>query len=154
MSLEVIPYDRFGLLRFGQSQREECLTHYGPPESICKNRELVEEFHYNAFVVRFDPKTNAVQECTLLPGAVATIDGMELTWDQDFLRQACDRDGDPLDSLGFIVLKKLGIAVSGIHDHDKPQLAVTVFRKGLWDDVRTVPFLWQLEASWDPYDAE
>jgi len=36
---------------------------------------------------------------------------------------------------GFIVLEHLGIAVTGIHDNDPSQLAITAFSKGEFDDL-------------------
>ena len=79
--------------------------------------------------------TNLVRECTLLPKASATIDGIKLTWDNEFLRKACDRDGNAKNVYGFIVLNNLGIAITGLHDKDKSQLAVTAFSRGDFDDL-------------------
>ena len=131
--MRIDPYRSFGSLRFGESKREDCVGCYGEPKDIRNNREGVEELHYENFIVRFDPTTNTVRECTLLPKATATIEDIEVTWDQAFLRRACDRDGDPQDVYGFIVLKSLGIAVTGIHDQDDSQLAVTAFSEGDFD---------------------
>ena len=133
--MKVDPYKSFGSLHFGVSTREDCVAYYGEPKDVRTNREGVEEFHYEAFIVRFDSNTNAVRECTLLPRATAVIGDIELTWDQEFLRRACNRDGGPMDVYGFIVLKNLGIAVTGIHDGDESQLAVTAFSEGDFDDL-------------------
>ena len=71
----------------------------------------------------------------MLPRTKAVIAGINVTWDQAFLRKACEKDGSPRDVYGFIVLTKLGIAVTGIHDDDESQLAVTVFEKGAFDSL-------------------
>ncbi|HUT12617.1 MAG TPA: hypothetical protein VMY42_19125 [Thermoguttaceae bacterium] len=133
--MRIVPYRSFGKLQFGDSTREDCVASYGEPKNIRTNREGAEEYHYEGFIVRFNAKTNVVRECTLLPRAICTIEGIAVTWDPDFLRKACEHDGDPKDVYGFIVLKRLGIAITGIHDWDESQLAVTAFSEGDFDDL-------------------
>ncbi len=133
--MEIRPFNSLGSLRFGQSDRSDCVACYGEPKVIRTNHEGIEEFHYKRFIFRFDSVTNLVRECTLLPKASATIDGIKLTWDNEFLRKACDRDGNAKNVYGFIVLNNLGIAITGLHDKDKSQLAVTAFSRGDFDDL-------------------
>lgn len=106
------------------------------------NRKGVEEYEYQQFIVRFHPKTSTVQECTLLPYADATISGIAVTWDRNFLRLLCEQDPSPRDVYGFIVFPRLGIAVTRIHDGDESQLAVTAFLKGSLNDLlpNSVPY--------------
>ena len=135
MTIEIIPYLAFGPLSFGKTTKHECVLLLGEPVKKRINRKGMEEYEYEQFIVSFDPKALTVRECTLLPHAEATIDGITVTWDRDFLRQACEKDLSPRDLYGFIVLQRLGIAVTGIHDNDDSQLAVTVFSKGEFDDL-------------------
>jgi hypothetical protein len=135
LTMLIKPYISFGPLRFGVTTKDECIASFGAPVRIRRNREGIEEYHYSDFIVRFDPQKNVVQECTLFPKRPATVDDIELTWDEEFLRRACERDGDAKNVFGLIVLNHLGIAVSGIHDRDESQLAVTAYRKGLFDDL-------------------
>jgi len=90
---------------------------------------------YKHLIVRFAPKTLTLRECTLLPFVDASVNGIRITWDKDFLRRACEQDQDPRDVYGFIVLASLGIAVTGVHDNDESQLAVTAFSRGDFDDL-------------------
>lgn len=103
---------------------------------------MAEELHYDDFIIRLDPKTGTVRECTLLPRANATIDDIPVTWDVAFLRRACERDKLPREVYGFVVLRQLGIAVTGIHDADDSQMSITVFSEGEFDELLTesVPF--------------
>jgi hypothetical protein len=142
IAMNIVPYKSFGPLMFGQSTKADCVPLLGKPTKVSRNREGIEEFHYVGFIIRFDSSTSTVRECTLLPRTVAGIGDIGLTWDQEFLRRACDRDGSPRNVYGFIVLKNLGIAVTGIHDNDESQLAVTVFSEGDFDDLlaEAVPF--------------
>ncbi|QDT67954.1 hypothetical protein MalM25_08630 [Planctomycetes bacterium MalM25] len=140
--MEIQPYKSFEPLCLGESTRDDCVTAFGKPLQNRTNSEGIEEFHYPHFILRFDREKRVLQECTLIPRASATIDDIEITWDYAFLRQACSRDGLPRDMHGFIVLADLGIAVTGIHDNDDSQLAITVFSEGAFDDLlkESVPF--------------
>jgi hypothetical protein len=135
MTIEIIPYSAFGPLSFGKTTKHECVLLLGEPLKKRINRKGIEEYEYEQFIVRFDPKTLTVRECTLLPHAEATINGITVTWDRNFLRLACEQDQSPRDAYGFIVLQRLGIAVTGVHDNDASQLAVTAFSKGEFDDL-------------------
>jgi hypothetical protein len=140
--MNIVPYTTFGPLKFGRSSKSDCVSMLGEPKRVRTNHEGVDEFHYDEFIIRFDPSNSTFREGTLLPRTAATIDDLDVTWDHEFLRQACDRDGSPRDVCGFIVLKSLGIAVTGLHDDDEPQLAITAFSKGEFDDllIESVPF--------------
>ncbi len=131
----VEPYKSFGPLNFGESTREDCMAQFGTPKQIRKNREGAEEYHYDEFIIRFDSVTNTVRECTLLPWAKASIAGFDITWDRAFIKNAYNFDQSPQNVYGFIVFNRLGIAVTGIHDHDDSQLAITAFSKGDFDEL-------------------
>lgn len=135
MTIEITPYSEFGKLRFDKTTKDECIRLMGNPAKKRMNRGGVEEYDYEQFIVRFHPKTLSVQECTLLPFADAIIDGIAVTWNKEFLRMVCEKDQDPRESYGFIVLFRMGIALTGIHDDDESQLSVTAFAKGLFDDL-------------------
>jgi hypothetical protein len=133
--IHIIPYESVGTLRFGESSPSECIHSYGPPEAIRTNAEGVEEYHYKSLIARFDAASKAFRECTILPETNANIAGIDVTWDDKFLASACRQDGSAKNVFGFVVLRELGIAVTGIHDGDRSQLAVTVFSKGDFDEL-------------------
>ena len=135
MTIEIIPYSAFGPLSLGETTKHGCVLLLGEPLKKRINRRGIEEYEYEQFIVRFDPRTLTVRECTLLPHAEATISGIAVTWDRNFLRLACEQDQSPRDLFGFIVLQRLGIAVTGVHDNDASQLAITAFSKGEFDDL-------------------
>lgn len=136
------PYKSVGPLHFGVTQPGECIDHLGQPTNIGRNREGAQEYHYDGLIVRFTPHTHVVYECTILPKTAVIINNIELTWDKTFLKKACTYDGAPQNVFGFIVFRRLGIAVTGIHDNDESQLAVTAFCEGAFDDLllEGVPF--------------
>lgn len=133
--MKIEPFISIDSLFFGESTRKDCISLYGKPINIRTNREGIEEFHYDEFIIRFNPLSNTLRECTLLPEATATIHGINVTWDRVFLREACELDGNPVEVYGFVVMQSLGVAVTGIHDDDRSQLAVTVFSKGEFDSL-------------------
>ncbi|QGY01984.1 hypothetical protein MMSR116_08910 [Methylobacterium mesophilicum SR1.6/6] len=40
------------------------------------------------------------------------------------------------ETVGFLVFFSLGIALTGFHDQDEGQKSVSVFKKGVWDEMR------------------
>ena len=137
------PYTSFGPLHFGRTTKNECLQLLGEPLQRRTNKAGLEELEYDLYIIRFNPQTQTVRECTLLPYADATIEDIMITWDKGFLHQACERDQSPRDIYGFIVLCDLGIAMTGIHDNDDSQLAITAFSKGDFNDLlpESVPYI-------------
>ncbi len=138
----IIPYKSFGPLKVGHTSREECEQLLGLPIQARANRKGILELHYDQYIIRFDPSSHTVRECTLLPRANATIDGIQVTWNKSFLRRLFEKDGSPMNAYGFIVFNRLGIAVTGIHDDDESQLAITAFSEGDFDLLlkESVPF--------------
>lgn len=134
-AMKIHSYQGVDSLRFGESTKADCVSLYGQPQNVRKNRYGVEEYHYDDFVLRFNPTDGTLRECTLLPHKNAVLGQIPVTWDRRFLIAACNEDASPMETYGFIVMINLGIAVTGIHDGDDSQLAVTVFSKGLFDGV-------------------
>ena len=145
MTIEIIPYSAFGPLRFEKTTKHECVRILGEPLKKRTTRRGIEEFEYEQFIVRFNPETLTIRECTLLPYADATINGITITWDRNFLRLACEYYQSPSDVYGFIVLPRFGIAVTGIHDDDESQLAITAFTKAELHNwlTKSVPYVWK-----------
>ena len=143
MAIVIVPYTAFGPLKFGKTTKQDCITLLGEPLEERASRMGVEEFVYEQCVVRFDRKTATVHECTLLPYTEAWVNGIAVTWDRTFLRLVCEQDQSPRDVYGFIVLVRLGIAVTGVHDADDGQLALTAFSRGAFDDMlpESTPFV-------------
>jgi hypothetical protein len=43
-------------------------------------------------------------------------------------------DRDPREEVGFVIFRSLGVAVSGYHDNDPSQQAISFGARGLWDE--------------------
>jgi hypothetical protein len=138
----IVPYTSVGPLVLGVTSAAECLRILGNPELITNNWDGVTQYCYEHIWVRIDPRTHLVSDCSLIPYTEGSVDGISITWDKDFVRRVCARDGEPMLAYGFVVLKRLGIAISGIHDEDLSQLAVGAFLRDQLVDMLTdaIPF--------------
>lgn len=101
---------------------------FGEPDSVQKTRTGKTELSYNNIFLRFS-ESGAFLECTFLPGSDVRINGILVSWDIGFLRKLYIKNGGAKNSYGFIVFSNLGVAVTGIHDGDASQMAVTVFNR-------------------------
>jgi ABC-type Fe2+-enterobactin transport system substrate-binding protein len=106
------------------------------------NHENEVEFHYAQFIVRFDAATKLFRELTLLPNCLASINGYSVVWSGSLLRWLGSQDAKLVEGLGVVLSIKLGIALTGFHDGDEPEMAIHVFRRGDWDALerRMKPF--------------
>ncbi|MFN9371899.1 MAG: hypothetical protein ACK6D3_08450 [Planctomycetaceae bacterium] len=140
--MTIKPYASVGGVAFGGAE-SECIDRLGFPLATHLNREGFVEMVYAQMIVRLDPIERRVVEFTLLPNCKSKIEGIEITWDRRFLERACHFDGKPREVYGFVVLPNLGIAITGIHDDDVSQMAITVFNRGAFDDLLVfgVPYL-------------
>lgn len=117
---------------FGSGQGV-VVSSFGLPNDTSLNTEGEVEFHFDGFILRFDSGAKEFRECTLLPGCVAKINGVDVEWSKGFLDWISTEDNDLKEVFGFIVSLKLGLAVTGFHDGDEFQAAIHAFRFGDWD---------------------
>lgn len=84
----------------------------------------------NACVVM---REGRVVEIALTPPANVLFEGRPLFQDPAVWREIIAVEGQPYECLGFIVLKESGLTLTGFHDDNPSQLAVTAFERGRWD---------------------
>lgn len=97
--------------------------------------ELI-EYRLNRNLVTTYSQANGLVEVGFNPGAgELIIDGLSLFAPQpaDVLRKVVLRDGAAMELAGFVVLRNLGITLSGFQDTPPSDLAVTAFARGRWD---------------------
>ena len=132
--MKIVPYQSIGPVSFDMSE-SEVIAHIGAPQRTDENMNQ-REYHYSDFVVRFDSDNQRMCEVTLSPEIFekVEIDQLKLDWSNHskVFETLCQADGNPFDSVGFIILYKLGIAMTGFHDGNDSQKAITVFRKNSW----------------------
>lgn len=126
------PYVSAGSFKFGASY-DEIVAELGQPRSTEKDRSGETIVRYDGFGATIS--SSGVVEVYFLPDADVSLLGIDVFGDPAAFKSLCALDGDPKETLGFIVLLKLGITMTGFHDGDVSQLAITAFEKGRWDQV-------------------
>lgn len=135
--MKIETYKSFGPVKFGMSETE-VVNQLGKPVNIRSNNENELEYHYDEFIVRYDVNNKHVREGTLLPQTTGElqVNDLALDWKDDLFTTLCQKDGDPYEFYGYIVLFKLGITLTGFHDGDDSQKAISAFRRGDWDQFK------------------
>jgi hypothetical protein len=129
--IEIRPYEGVGPIRFGMSPTE-AVEHLGQPPAISTNRSSETVQRYPTMLLTYDAE--GLAEVGLFPESEARL-GSVNPLDREGFASLVAQDGAAQEVLGFIVLLNLGITVTGVHDHDRHQRAVTAFRKGRWERV-------------------
>jgi len=89
-------------------------------------------FRYPASHVRVVTREDRAVEFALVPPAKVLFEGRSLFEDHSVWRDIVAADGNAQVVLGFVVLQNLGLTLTGFHDGDDGQLAVTAFEQGRW----------------------
>lgn len=140
MSMIIAPYEAVGPLHFGMSQ-DEVVASIGSPNRHSKNRTGNPVLWYNGLNVTIE--NGGLVEVGFGPEEAVAVLGVSPFSDSDALARLCELDGNPQEVLGFIVLQKVGITLTGFHDNNESQKAVTAFSRGRWDALRSkmTPFV-------------
>jgi hypothetical protein len=126
------PYVSVGSIKFGASYDEVVAT-LGEPRSVERNRLGETIIRYDRFGATIS--SHGVVEVYFLPDTDVLLAGIDVFGDAAAFRSLCALDGEPKEFMGFIILLKLGVTLTGFHDGDASQQAITVFGKGRWDQL-------------------
>jgi hypothetical protein len=85
--------------------------------------------------VRASVRNGHVVEVSITPPARVMVGNRSLFDDATLWRDLMREDGSAKECLGFVVLERLGLALTGFHDGAKEQIAVTSFQKGRWEQL-------------------
>lgn len=126
------PYISAGRLNFGATY-DDVVSDLGEPRSEEKSRLGETVVRYDRFGATIS--SHGVVEVYFLPGANVSMLGIDVFNDPKAFRELCKLDGNPKEFMGFIILLKLGITMTGFHDGDEAQKAITAFESGRWDQL-------------------
>lgn len=128
------------LLGMGRAELDKAMGEPSKPDGAGLPGE--EAFVYEASFARVVLREDSAVEVALWPIANATFRGRALFGDAEVWREIVAADGDARLSFGFLVMRNLGLTLTGFHDDDRSQLAVTAFEPGRWDypDGQMKPF--------------
>lgn len=132
--IRVVPYRSAGGLCFDSSCISDCEKLFGPALSRRIRDETV-DLYYIDFIARFHRKSEVFVEMTVVPPGLVEVGGAVFDWSYAGFCRVVMLDGSPLIAFGFVILASLGVAISGVHDDDKGQRALTIFRKGALDSL-------------------
>jgi hypothetical protein len=131
---EIQPYVGACPILLGMTE-SEVISIAGEPMVKSVNKSGEKDHSYEAWSLRYSSVDERVVEIGFGPPAKAKFSGMDVFEGSDFFEKVIAVDGSPFEYYGFIVLQKLGITLTGFHDDQESQKAITVFAKGRWDDV-------------------
>jgi hypothetical protein len=135
------PYVGVGAAKLGMTQGQVAAI-LGPPDDAdvdSETDEIREERKAAALQAVFSADEGQLVELGFSPPiAELELDGVRLfsVPPDQALRHVIQRDPDPRIIHGFIVFLSLGITMTGFHNNDEAQKAVTIFAKGRWDSVK------------------
>lgn len=134
---EIISYVGAKPLLFGMTERQvEAIV--GPPVRITKDDDLGEtEASYDAFNIQYSKQNKALVEIGFSKTARVTILGINPFTQKNGFRDLLRQDSCPYEYVGFIILLDLGITLTGFHDKDPSQLAITAFVRGRLDHLKS-----------------
>ena len=131
----IVSYTSAGPIRFGMSQ-DELKDVIGPPIRMGKNFIGNATWTYRDFDVQLSAVDDIVIQAGFTPQVGVDLDGIDIFRLPSAFEDLIKKDGQPFESNGFIILLRLGITLTGFHDNDPSQKAVTAFARGVWDDSR------------------
>ena len=132
-SFEIVSYVGANPLLFGMTEGQvEAIV--GPPKTMRTNSLGEPNASYDSFSIRYSKQNRTLVEIGFLKTARVTILGINPFIQKNGFRELLGHDSCPYESYGFIILLDLGITLTGFHDDDPNQLAITAFVRGRWDD--------------------
>ncbi len=142
LTFELLPYLGAGPLRFGMQPGEVALL-LGEPNLVRTNRYGERDERRTLLAIRFGNNEHGIAEIEFYNDAQVTFQGLNVfEQEEEAYRALLLADGEPFESLGTIVLMKLGITLSPPNNENR---TITVFSRGRWD--RFIPKLKRLPLS-------
>jgi hypothetical protein len=135
-AFKIISYTGPKPLLFGMT-KEQAEALVGHPLTIRPNNLGEQDASYKTFSIRYSKDSGSLVEVGFSPNANVDICGLKPFEQPNAWLELLRQDTAPYECLGFIVLLNLGITLTGFHDNDLSQRAITAFNVGRWDDFRT-----------------
>lgn len=130
------PYEGAGSIKFGMS-RKEAVAILGTPSSTTITTIGEFEDDWGLITLRYDVASETVAEIAFHPDSGIEFGGKQLYNEKELTRFLSSKDDSPYECFGFIVFLEIGIAITGFHDGDFDERAITAFKKGRWDSMHS-----------------
>lgn len=133
---EIIPLTGASGLSFGITPTE-VEQNLGTPDQVSTNH-LKQRVEFRSFMNVAYTADQQEKLCHIGFGRQmedVTLNDINFFKDEpiEVLKKLMSIDGTPLLYMGFVVFLDLGITLTGFHDDNVSQKAITVFEKGAWD---------------------
>lgn len=129
----IVPYNSVGPITF-ELNEDSVRSTLNAPLSARANTSGELELVFSEQIVRLSPNAGVV-EVSVLPEGKPTVSGVEVFTQPDALQVLLHLAETAWETVGFLVFSKLGVAITGLHDGDKSQRAVSAFTRGRWDEL-------------------
>ena len=130
------PYESIGPIRFGMS-KDELVSVVGDPVRTSKNQHGEANLQFAGFSVRLSKDDGGVVEVGVVPETPTVLGDVDVFLSPDSFAKLVKLDGEPWEYVGFVILLNLGMTMTGFHDADESQKAITVFERGRLDHLRS-----------------
>ena len=134
-NFEIVSYMGAKPVLFGMTE-VQVFNLVGPHLKATINNLGERNAQYESFGIRYSKQEGTVLEIGFGNSAKVTFRGVDLFGDRSAFQFLLALDSSPYEYFGFIVLLDLGITLTGFHDDDPSQRAITVFARGRWDHVK------------------
>jgi hypothetical protein len=141
---EIIPFIGVGNPRFGMTP-EEAANILGAPSHVRDHdgRRVEFRFGHHDLVISYD-KDGAIFHFGFgrRDMKYLSFKGIKFFQDPEFdvLAALMNEDDSPYESVGIVAFPKLGLWLTGFHDEDIDEKAVSIFRKGHLDEFRNAKY--------------
>jgi len=133
---EIVSYVGAKPLLFGLTETQaEGLV--GLPMRTTLNNLGERNAQYESFSIRYSPQNGMLVEVGFSSSAKVAIHGVELFQEIEMFPKLLREDSCPYEYFGFVILLDLGITITGFHDNDPSQRAITAFARGRWDHLKS-----------------
>ena len=128
----LVPYVAVEPIFFGMSGSDvEQLL--GKPHAVTINTRGERDEQRGSISVRYAVGDGGVVEVAFIPGVKVSYEGCNLFEVNDVVAFLSRYDEELYEFVGFLISLKLGVTLTGFHDKDGSQKAITVFDRGRWD---------------------
>jgi hypothetical protein len=135
MQAELLPEKGISKVHLGMNQ-SDLEAAVGLPKLQRKNRRGEIVYVYDNYSVTFGGEKGLVVVIGILPTLELLYRGKDIFRDREAWKDLVKEDGAPHEYVGFLVLLSRGVTLTGFHDDDSDQKAITVFAKGRWDHLK------------------
>jgi hypothetical protein len=132
IAFAVEPYQGAGSFKFGMSEAAVLALGQQPLRKAMNPRKEP-DWDFGAYSIRFGADDGLLCEIGFSKGCSVRLDDVDIFSHQDALERILQKDTNVFEFYGFLVFFGLGITLTGFHDRNESEKAMTVFRRGRWD---------------------